>query len=203
MNRKIKNIIFDLGGVIVGLDEKRCIDAFRKIGANDIVFYINEHRTEDLFYDTETGNITQEEFCDEARRIASCNASDADIIWAWNQLLTDIPERKKIKLLELRDKYRLFLLSNTNVMHWTLCEEHLLPYKEWRADDYFEQIFLSYEMHLIKPSDEIFIQVLQQTGIKAEETLFIDDSKANCEAARKLGINTINETSGYDWLTKI
>lgn len=200
MHCELKNIIFDLGGVLVGLDNQRCIDAFRKIGANDIAFYVEDHRTEDLFFDTEVGNISQEEFCNEVRRLSKCTASDKDIVWAWNQLLTDIPDNKKQRLLQLHDRYRLFLLSNTNVMHWNLCADHLFTYKTWGVDDYFDQTFLSYEMHLIKPSEEIFAEVLRQTGIKAAETLFIDDSLENCAAARQLGIQTLHETTGEDWM---
>lgn len=200
---RYSNIIFDLGGVLVGLDNQRCIDAFRKIGAHDIAFYVEEHRTEDLFFDTEVGNITQEEFCDEARRLSKCDASDEDIVWAWNQLLTSIPDYKKERLLYLHDRYRLFLLSNTNIMHWNLCVEKFFPYKAWGVDDYFEHAFLSYEMHLIKPSDEIFAEVLRQADIRADETLFIDDSRENCNAARRLGIHTLHETTGDDWIKKV
>ena len=198
-----KNIIFDLGGVLVGLDGRRCIDAFRKIGAHDIAFYVEDHRTEDLFFDTEVGNISQEEFCNEARRVSKCEASDKDIVWAWNQLLTSIPDYKKERLLHLHDRYRLFLLSNTNVMHWNLCVDDFFPYKAWGVDDYFEKTFLSYEMHLIKPSAEIFSEVLHQAGIRADETLFIDDSKENCDAAHRFGINTLHETTGNDWINKV
>ena len=203
MHYELKNIIFDLGGVLVGLDGQRCIDAFRKIGAQDIAFYVEEHRTEDLFFDTEVGNISQEEFCDETRRLSKCNASDKDIVWAWNRLLTGIPDYKKERLLQLHDRYRLFLLSNTNVMHWNLCVDDLFPYKAYGVDDYFDQTFLSYEMHLIKPSEDIFTEVLRQAGIKANETLFIDDSQENCDAARKLGIRVLHETTGDDWIKKI
>jgi HAD superfamily hydrolase (TIGR01509 family) len=199
----LKNIIFDLGGVLVGLDNQRCIDAFRKIGANDIAFYVEDHRTEDLFFDTEVGNISQEEFCREARRLSQCDASDGEIVWAWNQLLTSIPDYKKERLLQLHDRYRLFLLSNTNVMHWNLCADEFFPYKAWGVDDYFDRVFLSYEMHLIKPSADIFNEVIRQTGIKASETLFIDDSLDNCNAARKIGIQTLHETTGDDWISKV
>ena len=197
----IKNIIFDLGGVLVGLDSERCIDAFKKIGAYKVADYVEGHRTEDLFYDTEVGNISQHDFCNEVRRISECSARDEDIVWAWNQLLTVIPDEKKRRLLELHDKgFRLFLLSNTNEMHWTYCAEELFPYKHWIAEDYFEGIYLSYELHKIKPQEDIFRTVLADAGIKAEETLFIDDSKENCDAAHALGIHTFVNEDFDGWL---
>ena len=197
----IKNIIFDLGGVLVGLDDQRCIDAFKAIGASQIAQYIEDHRTEDLFYDTEVGNISQHEFCNEVRRIASCNVRDEDIVWAWNRLLTVIPNEKKVRLLELHDKgFRLFLLSNTNEMHWNYCAEELFPYKRWIAQDFFDEIYLSYELHKIKPQEDIFATVLADAGIKAEETLFIDDNEANIAAARELGIQTFWNEHPDDWL---
>ena len=102
MNDNIKNIIFDLGGVLVGLDPKRCIEAFRKVGCGVLANYVEEHRTEDLFLDTELGRISQEEFCNEVRRLSLTDTEDKDIVWAWNQLLTDIPVSKLRLLQRLR-----------------------------------------------------------------------------------------------------
>lgn len=201
MQKGIKNIIFDLGGVLVGLDKNRCVAAFRKIGADDIAYFVDEHRVESLFYDSEVGNITQEEFCGRVREITGKAIPDGDIVWAWNELLTGIPDFKKERLLQLRGKYRLFLLSNTNVMHWTKCARDFFPYRDWGVNDYFEQVFLSYEMHLIKPSDGVFLRVLDEADIKAEETLFIDDSADNCRAARGLGIRTFLNEKPDDWLS--
>jgi putative hydrolase of the HAD superfamily len=199
----IKNIIFDLGGVLVGLDAQRCMDAFEKIGAKDISFYVREHRTEDLFWKTEVGLCTVEEFCDEARERAHCHATNEQVVWAWNQLLTTIPDAKKKRLLELHQNYRLYLLSNTNVMHWKLCADQLFPYGDYGVKDYFDQVFLSYEMHLAKPDEKIFQETLAQAGISAGETLFVDDSMENCEAARRLGIHALHESTGEDWMEKI
>lgn len=200
METNIKNIIFDMGGVLVGLDAQRCIDAFRQIGCEKIAFYVEEHRTEDLFLDTELGRITQEEFCREVRRITACRASDEQIVWAWNQLLTGIAADKMQCLAQLGTRYRLFLLSNTNIMHWHKCRDCFFNSGGHTAADLFERIFLSYEMHLAKPGEAIFAQALAQAGINAAETLFIDDSRDNCRGAERLGINTLHETTGTDWM---
>jgi len=187
----IRNIIFDFGGVIVDLDKQRCLQAFQKLGLKDIASYVSEHRCEDLFFDMEIGRIGVEEFCQEARRITNSNVSDEQIIWAWNELLGDIAPWKIERLKELKKHYRLFLLSNTNPIHWHKCDKEL--------DGIFEKAFLSYELHLSKPSEEIFREVIKQAGVKPEETIFFDDSTANCEAAAKTGLKAIKADINGPW----
>ena len=199
----IKNIVFDLGGVLCGLDAERCIRAFHQIGAEEVAVYVEEHRVEDLFLQSELGYITTEEFCEEVRRITQRPIDDEKIVWAWNELLTGITPERRQAVLELSKKYRLFVLSNTNDMHWKKWEaSSLLPLKgEVFKDGVFEKCFLSYELHLAKPQREIFETVLQQADIKADETLFIDDSLKNCQAAEALGIHTYHNQHINDWLT--
>lgn len=201
----IKNIVFDLGGVLCGLDAERCIRAFHQIGAEEVAVYVEEHRVEDLFLQSELGYITTEEFCEEVRRITQRPIDDEKIVWAWNELLTGITPERRQAVLELSKKYRLFILSNTNDMHWKKWEaSSLLPLKgEVFKDGVFEKCFLSYELHLAKPQREIFETVLQQADIKADETLFIDDSLKNCQAAEALGIHTYHNHHINDWLTWI
>ena len=201
----IKNIVFDLGGVLCGLDAERCIRAFHQIGAEEVAVYVEEHRVEDLFLQSELGYITTEEFCEEVRRITQRPIDDEKIVWAWNELLTGITDERRQAVMELSKTYRLFILSNTNDMHWKKWEaSSLLPLKgEVFKDGVFEKCFLSYELHLAKPQREIFEAVLQQADIKADETLFIDDSLKNCQAAEALGIHTYHNHHINDWLTWI
>lgn len=198
----IKNIVFDLGGVLCGLDAERCIRAFHQIGAEEVAVYVEEHRVEDLFLQSELGYITTQEFCEEVRRITQRPIDDEKIVWAWNELLTGITPERRQAVLELSKTYRLFVLSNTNDMHWKKWEaSSLLPLKgEVFKDGVFEKCFLSYELHLAKPQREIFEAVLQQADIKADETLFIDDSLKNCQAAEALGIHTYHNQHINDWL---
>lgn len=203
MNEDIKNIIFDLGGVLVGLDAARCIDAFRRIGCGETAVYVEEHRTEDLFLDIELGRATTQDFCRKVRSLSHCDVGDEHIIWAWNQLLTSVAPEKKVRLRQLGSRYRLFLLSNTNEMHWLKCRDELLPCDGCGGADYFERVFLSYEMQKKKPDADIFIQTLHDAGIDAAETLFIDDSADNCRTAAALGIRTLHETTGSNWLSRL
>lgn len=188
---EIRNIVFDLGCVLVGLDKDRCVEAFKKVGLDDVAYYVDEHRCEDFFHDVEIGAIDTAEFCEEIRRRTNTTVSDDDIVWAWNELLTGVAEEKLVKLQELHGKYRLFILSNTNPMHWSLCKDNFLKYNGKGADDIFEKVFLSYRMHQAKPDKEIYETMLREGEMTAGETLFIDDSRANIEAASQLGIQTI------------
>ena len=194
----IKNIVFDLGGVLCGLDAERCIRAFHQIGAEEVAVYVEEHRVEDLFLQSELGVITTEEFCEEVRRITQRPLDDEQIVWAWNELLTGITDERCQAVMALSKEYRLFVLSNTNDMHWKKWEREAT---EPNFNNVFEQCFLSYELHLAKPQREIFEAVLQRADIKAGETLFIDDSLKNCEAAQVLGIHTYHNQQINDWLT--
>ena len=209
VRQPVKNIIFDLGGVLCGLDAARCIRAFHEIGADEVAVYVEEHRVEDLFLQSELGYITTQQFCDEVRRITGRPLDDERIIWAWNELLTGITDERRQAVLKLATTYRLFVLSNTNDMHWTKWETHLQPLPKGgetieplhSSNNVFEKCFLSYELHLAKPSREIFEVVLQEAEIKADETLFIDDSLVNCQAAEALGIHTFHNQNINDWLT--
>ena len=198
---KIKNLVFDFGGILVGLDKHRCIAALNSIGAFEISVYVDECRQEDLFHDLEMGHISVPEFCDEVRRKSPrCHATDEQIAWAWGELLTGIPLHKLKMLENLKQHYRLFLLSNTNVIHWERSVNEFFRDHEWGINDFFERLFLSYEMGMVKPDTEIFSTMLDDAGLKAEETLFIDDSAANCAAAAALGINVLHDKEGEKWV---
>ncbi len=199
----IKNIIFDLGGVLANLDGERCCQAFDALGCQAVSRYVKEHRTEDLFYDIEIGNATTAEFCSEVRHISHATPTDSQIISAWNALITDIPDERKELLIRLQANYRTFLLSNTNDMHWRLCADHLFNYGEWRVNDMFECVYLSYRLHLAKPDTAIFTHVLVDAGLQPAETLFIDDNAGNCHAAEELGIRTLLQSADNNWTKRL
>ncbi len=201
---KIKNLVFDFGGILVGLDKHRCIAALNSIGAFEISVYVDECRQEDLFHDLEMGHITVPQFCDEVRRKSPrCQATDEQIAWAWGELLTGIP-MSKLKMLEsLKQHYRLFLPRNTNAIHWERSVNEFFRDHEWGINDFFERLFLSYEMGMVKPDAEIFSTMLAEAGLKAEETLFIDDSAANCASAASLGINVLHDKEGEKWMNEL
>lgn len=199
VQKQIKNIIFDFGGILVDLDKPRCLEAFNRLGFPEASQWIDAYCQQGIFGKLETGEITPESFCDEVRRLTGCQASDTRLWEAWNLFLAGIPRWRIEALMELRKHYVVYLLSNTNAPHWEYACSHFFPHKGFQAEDYFEEMFLSYQLHQAKPSEDIFRTVLQRTGVVPDETLFIDDSAANCHTARSLGIHTYCPAPGEDW----
>lgn len=185
----IKNIIFDLGGVLVRLDKDLCIKAFAEIGHPDFGRIINEYFQEGFFMDYEKGSITTKEFRDKVRADMRTAVSDSEIDNAMAAFLPGIPNDKLDALKHYAKKYRIFLLSNTN----PVAIETVKPMFQMGGqsmESYFEKMYLSYEMKCAKPDLKIFKMLLDDSGINPEETLFVDDSKVNLEAASILGIKT-------------
>ena len=196
-----KNIIFDLGNVLVKLNPEGCIGAFKAIGMGELVDTNPQSEGMKLMSKLGVGMITTEEFCEAARKLTGTDVTNGEIIDAANKMLVEIPDEKKERLLQLKKAgYRLFLLSNTIDVHWDYCVENLFPYQNHGVEDYFEQCFLSQRMHLAKPNARIYEEVIRLANIHPDETLFIDDLKENCEAAEKLGIHTFQNVNFDDWL---
>ena len=199
MDNSIKNLVFDFGGVLIDIDIERCVDAFRTLGfAADAL--VGKYHQQGVFRDFELGNISSEVFCQAVRHDAGRLVSDEQIVEAWSRMLVSIEPVKLEKLLELRKRYKVFLLSNTNVLHWN-ASLPMFAQGGLRVTDYFDDIFLSFEMHLSKPDVRIFQSLVCRAGIFPHETVLIDDSAANCEAARSLGWHTFRVEAGADWLS--
>lgn len=198
-SKGIKNLIIDFGGVLIDLDRKRCIENFKKLGFANVEDFLNIFHQQGVFMDQEKGLITPVEFRNEIRDIMGKIVSDKQIDAAWNSFLVDIPTYKLDLLLKLREKYVVYLLSNTNEIHWKWSCKHAFPYRTFKVEDYFEKIYLSYEMKMVKPDPKIFKAVIEDADISPKETLFIDDSDINCKAAQELGISTYTPKAGEDW----
>lgn len=199
IRKGIRNLIVDFGGVLIDLDRQRCIENFSRLGVPDTEVMLDVCHQQGIFLQYEKGMISSAEFRDAIRGRMENPATDADIDAVWNSFLVGIPVYKLDLLLKLRERYVVYLLSNTNDIHWRWSCEHAFRYRAFRAEDFFEKIFLSYEMKLSKPDVAIYRKVLDETGINPEETLFIDDSAANCRAAETLGISTYTPKAGEDW----
>lgn len=185
----IKNIIFDLGGVLVKLNKVRCIDAFSSIGHPDFGRVINEYFQEGFFMDYEKGLISTEEFRDKIREEIKNYVTDEEIDFAMSSFLPGIPMHKLEALKHYAVKYRLFLLSNTNPIAIETVKPMFLE-GGMKMDEYFEKMYLSYEMKCAKPDPVIFKMLLEDSGISPVETLFVDDSQINLDSASKFGIKT-------------
>lgn len=199
IQKEIKNLIFDFGGVLIDLDRGRCVERFAQLGLERVEEMLGLYYQQDFFQQYEKGLISSAAFRDEIRAKSSRPLTDAEIDDAWNSFLVSIPSYKLDMLLELRRRYRVCLLSNTNEIHWQWACTNAFRYKDYGVNDYFERIYLSYEMRLAKPDVEIFRRVLADAGMRAEETLFIDDSAENCRSAASLGLFTYTPKPHEDW----
>ena len=202
MDKNIKNIVFDLGGVLVDLDFKSAINGLQQAGFANVKEQLQAFDREGIFQKFELGEMTAEEFRSAIRENSTVTLTDEEVDALWNLMLLEIPREKLELILDLRGKYMVYLLSNTNSIHWDYVCKNAFNYRGFRVNDYFEKTFLSFEMHLAKPDKAIFEKMLEDANLLAEETLFIDDSEANCKAAAEVGIHTHHYHIGDD-LSKI
>ncbi len=202
MDKNIKNIVFDLGGVLVDLDFKSAINGLQKAGFANVKEQLQAFDREGIFQKFELGEMTAEEFRSAIRENSTVTLTDEEVDALWNLMLLEIPREKLELILDLRGKYMVYLLSNTNSIHWDYVCKNAFNYRGFRVNDYFEKTFLSFEMHLAKPDKAIFERMLEDANLLAEETLFIDDSEANCKAAAEVGIHAHHYHIGDD-LSKI
>ena len=202
MDKNIKNIVFDLGGVLVDLDFKSAINGLQKAGFANVKEQLQAFDREGIFQKFELGEMTTDEFRSAIRENSTVTLTDEEVDALWNLMLLEIPREKLELILDLRGKYMVYLLSNTNSIHWDYVCKNAFNYRGFRVSDYFEKTFLSFEMHLAKPDKAIFEKMLEDANLLAEETLFIDDSEANCKAAAEVGIHAHHYHIGDD-LSKI
>ncbi|HLO89897.1 MAG TPA: HAD family phosphatase [Lentimicrobium sp.] len=193
----IKNIIFDFGRVLLNINPALTSEALHKLN-----FKPNNglegRKDDDVVGLLESGHITSEEFIDIVLKAVNENTTKEEVINAWNAMLLDFPLSHVDCLKKLKGQYRLFLLSNSNQIHY---DYYATAFKEahgFELQDLFEKMWFSFEIGLIKPDTEIFRYVLSDGALKPEETLFIDDTLVHVEAAAKVGIHTYHLTGSDD-----
>lgn len=195
----IKNIIFDLGGVILNLDPMATQQAFEKLGLADFEKHYSTIRQTGCFDDFDRGKISEKEFRDHLKKFLPATVTDETIDHAWNAMLLDLPKERLALLEAMGKKYRLFLLSNTNEIHVTAFSAYLQKtYGFGDFSSYFERWYYSCRIGKRKPDAEAFQYVLDENGLKAEETFFIDDSPQHVEGAKKIGIKSYLLPAGKD-----
>jgi putative hydrolase of the HAD superfamily len=197
MIKGIKHIIFDLGGVLLNLDHKRTQDAFADLGLMNFEEVWGNVKQSPLFDDFEVGKISREDFIASIRSISRIQASDGQIVEAWNALLRDFPIRRLQILQQLRIHYDLLLLSNTNELHEEAFNKILMNANGIpNIGVFFDKVYLSHRMGMRKPNPKIFERVLNENQLQPIHTLFIDDYLPNVEVANELGIQTIYLNNG-------
>ena len=200
----IKNIIFDLGGVILTLDPQQAVRRFEALGLKDAVTQLDSYTQHGIFGDLEGGLISAETFRQKLSRMVGREVTWQECAHAWQGYAKELPARNLDVLERLRrEGYRLILLSNTNpyMMEWVRSTR--FDGRGHAVDFYFDALYLSYEMKLMKPSGEIFMRMLMKEQVPPSECLFVDDGPRNVAAASQMGIRTFCPENGADWTQAI
>jgi FMN phosphatase YigB (HAD superfamily) len=187
--RGVKNIIFDLGGVILNLDNQRTEDAFTAMGVKNFREYFGPGHAASFFKEYEVGRIDDRQFIDAIKELTGLTVSDETIIRAWNALLLDFPPERMQLLKELRKRYRIFLFSNTNALHLAALQQtYTSTFDSGTLDEHFEKTYYSHTLGMRKPDAASFEYILRENQLKGEETLFVDDALVNVEGAEAAGL---------------
>ena len=195
----IKNIAFDLGGVVLALSYEQAVKRFEEVGLKDARQELDAFEQRGIFGDLESGRITAEDFRRELSKMVGRELTADECYQAWHGYVDHVPKRNLEALLSLRARgYRVCLLSNTNpyMMQWADKdfdgEGHPISY-------FFDALYLSFECKVMKPRREIFELMLQGQQSTPEETLFVDDGRRNVEMAASMGMQTLCPQNNEDW----
>lgn len=190
--QKIKNIIFDLGGIFLNIDFSKTEKAFAELGVQFNNLYTQHHASE-LFELLETGKISPEEFHNAFVEETGLHLTYDELKNAWTALLLDFPVERLYWLQEIGNRYKIFLFSNTNKIHYDVFTETFR--QQTGFEDFnklFEKAYYSHEIGLRKPYVESYLHILNEQQLNAAETLFVDDTLKNIEGAKQAGLQTIH-----------
>jgi len=187
-----KNILFDLGGVILDINVQATLKHFYELGLPAELMQYPHSMTTDLFFKYETGKLDTDQFRDEIRLRTGVEMSDQAFDEAWNAMLVRIPEERTALLKVLSTRYNLYMLSNTSSLHVKVFEKMYLDAAGESMHKIFKKIYYSHEIGCHKPDREAWEYVIRDAAIKPEETLFLDDNIHNIKAAQELGFQAIH-----------
>lgn len=200
----IRNIVFDLGGVIMTICQDEAIKRFKSIGLKNVEDYLNPYTQTDIFGDIEEGKISAEQFREKLSELIGKEVTYEECKFAWLGYRQDVPLRNLDILRKLKAQgYKLILLSNTNpfMMSWGLSGE--FDGNGNSLESYFDSLYLSYKLGVMKPNKKIFQYIIDNEKIQPSESLFIDDGERNINAARLLGFKTLCPINGEDWTKEL
>lgn len=196
----IKNILFDLGGVLIRLTMEECLKRFKEIGVHDAHQLLNPYRQEGIFFKLENGDLSAYEFTEVLRKRYNSSITYNDIEYCLLGFVENVQAYKFDFIDEhLTADYNLYLLSNNNPFVYNWCNsDNFLPNKR-KIESYFKRTYCSYRIGLCKPDKEIYEITIEDSGLIPQETLFIDDSPKNIEVGKDFGFETLNTSNGEDW----
>jgi HAD superfamily hydrolase (TIGR01509 family) len=198
----VKNIIFDLGGVILNLDNRRTEDAFTDMGVKRFREYFGHGHAASFFKEYEVGQISDRQFIDSIKELTGLKVPDETIIRGWNALLLDFPSERIQLLKELGKKYRIFLFSNTNALHLAALQQiYAATFGEGATlDEHFEKTYYSHTLGMRKPDAASFEYILRENKLEGPQTLFVDDALVNVEGAEQVGLRGLYLRPGISLL---
>jgi putative hydrolase of the HAD superfamily len=195
----IKNIVFDLGGVVIDLDITCSIRRFEALGIRNIREILDPCEQRGIFLELERGHISPPGFCRELSLCAGKELSAEEVRHAWMGFVADVPQYKLDYILELKKTHKVCLLSNTNPFIYEWAQTAAFSAAGFPVTHYFDALYVSYRIGMTKPDPRIFQYMLKHGDMAATETLFIDDGERNTAAARTLGMQTCQPRNGEDW----
>lgn len=201
---KIRNIIFDFGGVLFNIDYRNTEQGFSKLISKDFSFKKASGLKRSL-RQYETGKINTETFIWNIQKLCGQDVQGRDVMKAWNSMLLDMPKERFEYVKKLREKYKVFLLSNINEMHANWVDRYLKKnygLVNWQ-EEYFDKVYYSHEIHLRKPTKSIYRFVMKDANIKGSESLFIDDLDENVLAARSVGLIAVQHNPKDEIIKKL
>ena len=199
----IKTIIFDMGGVVITIDQPKAVRRFEELGLKDAAKCLDPYTQAGIFGELEAGTISADDFQRELSAMVGRELSFEDCKYGWLGYLGDVPQRNLDTLRQLRiDGYHLVLLSNTNSFMQSWAESDF-DGNGGCIVDYFDALYRSYEVKLMKPDKRFFQLVLDRERLVPEETLFVDDGHRNVDVAVSLGIKGFCPKNGADWTQEI
>ncbi|MBC8004774.1 MAG: HAD family phosphatase [Verrucomicrobia bacterium] len=184
----IQNIIFDLGGVLLNINPGKTIEAFGQLGMEQLIGDKGLTYDHEIFYLMEQGKVTPDEFRNGVRKLLPIAVTDEQINTAWTAMIIDFPAIRVKLLQNLAQKFKIYLFSNTNAIHVEKYFDIFRQQHGFEVATLFKQVFHSNEVGYRKPSAESFQEIIRLSGVRPEETLFIDDSSHNVEGAIACGL---------------
>ena len=200
----IKTIAFDMGGVIVTIDNDEPVRRFEEIGIADARHLLDPYVQSGIFGDLEQGRITEEDFRARLSDHAGKPLTWAQCQYAWMGYMKEVPRRCLDALVRLRERgFRLVLASNTNGFIQAWADSADFSPEGLPVSHYLDRLYRSYEVGLMKPSEHFFCHILAEERTLPHEILFVDDSPRNCAAASELGYLTCCPVNGDDWTGRV
>lgn len=185
-----KALLLDLGGVLIDIDYQSTENAFEKLGVNDFKERYTQFAQNELFDRFECGQISAQHFINLLLPHTTTGTSPNEVVAAWNAMIGEFPVEKIALLDRLSQELPLYMLSNTNELHWVPVEKAWKRVSEEPMSAYFQTIFLSHQIGQRKPTPETFIWVCEQMGFEPKDVLFIDDSPQHISGAQQAGLQT-------------